>query len=201
MVVEDHFLVRMGLLSATEIEGDLEVVAQAENGRQAMDQYRKHRPDVVIMDLRLPDMSGLDAAAGIRAEFPDARILVLSSFGSSEDVYRALQAGVRGYILKDMPREHLLQAIRAVHQGQRFLPPELATRLAEQMNQTALTPRELEVLALIARGMTNKEIANSLGITEGTVKAHVVNLMQKLEVADRTQAVTLAIRRGILRID
>jgi DNA-binding NarL/FixJ family response regulator len=201
LVVEDHFLVRVGLISATEIEPDLQVVGEASSGPQAIQLFRELRPDVVIMDLRLPGMSGIEATRTLTREFPGAVVLVLTSHAGDEDIYRALQAGARGYVLKEMPREKLLEAIRAVHAGRRFIPPEVATRLAERMPQSELTPRELEVLRLLAQGLHNREIGQALAIAEGTVKVHVINILGKLGAADRTQAATMAMRRGIIHLE
>jgi DNA-binding NarL/FixJ family response regulator len=201
MVVEDHFLVRIGLVSATEVEPDMEVVAESDNGRQAIDLYRRKRPDVVIMDLRLPGMTGTETTRMLTREFPNARVLILSTFGGDEDIYQALQAGAWGYVMKDMPRPQLLEAIRTVHSGRRFIPPEIAVRLAERVPNSELTPRELDVLKLLAKGLLNKEIAASLAIAEGTVKVHVINILGKLQASDRTEAVTLALKRGIIHLE
>jgi DNA-binding NarL/FixJ family response regulator len=201
MVVEDHFLVRIGLVSATEVEPDMEVVAESDNGRQAIDLYRRKRPDVVIMDLRLPGMTGTETTRMLTREFPNARVLILSTFGGDEDIYQALQAGAWGYVMKDMPRPQLLEAIRTVHSGRRFIPPEIAVRLAERLPNSELTPRELDVLKLLAKGLLNKEIAASLAIAEGTVKVHVINILGKLQANDRTEAVTLALKRGIIHLE
>jgi DNA-binding NarL/FixJ family response regulator len=201
MVVEDHFLVRIGLVSATEVEPDMEVVAESDNGRQAIDLYRRKRPDVVIMDLRLPGMTGTETTRMLTREFPNARVLILSTFGGDEDIYQALQAGACGYLLKDMPRPQLLEAIRTAHSGRRFIPPEIAVRLAERVPNSELTPRELDVLKLLAKGLLNKEIAASLAIAEGTVKVHVINILGKLQANDRTEAVTLALKRGIIHLE
>jgi DNA-binding NarL/FixJ family response regulator len=201
MVVEDHFLVRIGLVSATEVEPDMEVVAESDNGRQAIDLYRRKRPDVVIMDLRLPGMTGTETTRMLTREFPNARVLILSTFGGDEDIYQALQAGAWGYVMKDMPRPQLLEAIRTVHSGRRFIPPQIAVRLAERLPNSELTPRELDVLKLLAKGLLNKEIAASLAIAEGTVKVHVINILGKLQANDRTEAVTLALKRGIIHLE
>ncbi len=201
LVVEDHFLVRIGLATAVEGEADLVIAGEAENGAQALERYRALQPDVVIMDLRLPSMDGVEVTRQLRLEAPEARVLMLTSFQGEQDVHRALQAGALGYVLKDMPRELLLQAIRAVRAGERFIPPQIATLVANRRAEEALSPRELEVLRLIAKGRSNKEVGSALFITEGTVKAHVVHILGKLHAIDRTQAVTTALRRGVIALD
>ena len=202
MVVEDHILIRMGLMTISEVEPDLTVVTHAENGREAIEAFRKHRPDVVLMDMRLPgDMDGAQAITKLREEFGDVRALVLSTYGAEEDIYRAIQAGASGYLLKDMPITTLVEAIRAVHSGQQYFPPEISSRLASRLKQSMLSDRELGVLQMMAAGKSNKEIGVALGIVEGTVKVHVANIFGKLHVIDRTQAVTTAIRRGIIHLD
>lgn len=200
MVVEDHILIRMGLMTVSELEPDISIVAQIEDGEEAVDTFRKHRPDVVIMDLRLPGMDGIETINSLRKEFGDVPIVVLSSYNSDADISRAIHACASGYLLKDMPVTRLVEAIRAVHTGQQYFPAEIASRLPEQLRQSKLTPRELRVLQMIADGKSNKEIGNALGIVEGTVKVHVTNLLNKLHAVDRTQAVTTAIKRGILDV-
>src|SRR6185436_5384714 len=180
---------------------DMEVIAQGINGQQALELYREHQPDITLMDLRMPVMSGVDAIAKIRGEFPDARIIVLTTYDGDEDIYRALQAGAQGYLLNDMFREELVEAIRAVHSGLRRIPTSVAAKLADRMGGSQLTARELEVLKLMARGKSNREIASELAITEGTVKGHVNNILSKLGVSDRTQAVTSALQRGIVHLE
>ena len=201
MVVDDHPIVREGLSAIINRQPDMAVVAEAEDGQQALDMFRRNLPDVTLMDLRLPVISGLDAIKAIRKDFPASRIIVLTTYDGDEDIYRSLEAGACGYLLKDMFREELLEAIRAVHGGLRRIPPGVATRLAERLPGNDLTARELEVIKEIARGRSNREIASELAITEGTVKGHVNNILSKLGVADRTQAVTCAIQRGIVRLD
>lgn len=201
MVVDDHFVVRMGLAGAINPEPDMVVVAEAEDGPQAIALFRQHRPDVTLMDLRLPGMTGVEATAAIRQEFGQACIIVLSTYDGDEAIHRALQAGAQGYLSKTALHSDLLRAIRAVHMGKRHIPPEMAARLAERWPDSELSSREIEVLKLIARGMSNKEIANSLTITEGTVKFHVINILGKLGVNDRTLAVTRALQRGIIFLD
>jgi len=201
LITDDHFLVRVGLATVINTQPDMSVVAQAGDGRQAVEMFRHHRPDVTLMDLRMPEMNGIEAIQAICKEFPDSRIIVLTTYDGDEDIYRALQAGARSYILKDMVGDELIEAIRVVHSGQRRIPPEIAARLAERMPRSDLTPRELEVLKLIVKGKSNKEIASELFVTEGTVKVHVNNLLGKLGVSDRTQAATVAIQRGIVHLE
>jgi DNA-binding NarL/FixJ family response regulator len=200
MVVEDHILVRMGLTTVSEIEPDISIVAQAEDGEEAIELFRIHRPDVVIMDLRLPGMDGIQTIAALRKEFGDVPVLVLSSYSSDQDISRAIEASAAGYLLKDMSVTKLVEAIRTVHAGQQYFPPEIASRLPEQLRQSKLTPRELGVLQMVAEGKSNKEIGLALGIVEGTVKVHVTNILGKLNAVDRTQAVTTAIKRGLLEV-
>jgi DNA-binding NarL/FixJ family response regulator len=201
MVVDDHFMVRMGLSSSLNAERDMEVIAEAANGEAALEQYRKHHPSLVLMDVRLPGMSGPEAFAAIMREFPEARILMLSTHSGEEDIYRSLQAGARGYILKSVMREELLRAIRDVCDGKHYVDPAVASLLAERLAQRSLTGRELEVLKMVAKGMGNKEIAANLDIAEVTVKLHVSHVLEKLNVRDRTEAATAALRRGIISLD
>lgn len=200
MIVDDHFVVRMGLVAIINTYPELAVVAECANGRQAVELFRKHRPDVTLMDLRMPGMSGVEATKAIREEFPNTRIIVLTTYDGDEDIYRALQAGARAYLLKDLPGDELVEAIKAVHAGQTRIPPQVASRLAERLPRSELTPREMEVLELIVRGKANKEIGAALSITEGTVKVHVNNILGKLGVSDRTQAATTALQRGIIHL-
>jgi two-component system NarL family response regulator len=176
-------------------------VAEARNGVEAVELYRQHQPDIVLMDLRIPLMSGTEAIAAIVKEFPRAKIIVLSTFGGDEDIFQALQAGARAYFLKDVKGHDLINAIRAVNAGQRLLPPEIASRLAERIPRSELSPRELEILRLIARGGSNREIATTLDISEGTVRVHASNIFSKLGCNDRAQAVSEAFQRGIIHID
>ncbi|MGI8769850.1 MAG: response regulator [Acidobacteriaceae bacterium] len=201
MVVDDHHIVRQGLVALLQTVPDMRVVVQASDGAQAIEAFRRHRPDVVLMDLRMQGMNGVEAIGHIRTEFPDARIIVLTTFDGDEDIYRALQAGARGYLLKGMDSEELLAAIRAVHAGKSRIPGPVAERLAERMSGQALTDRETDVLKLIVSGNSNKEIASALFISEATVKTHVNNLLSKLGVSDRTQATTTALQRGIVHFD
>lgn len=198
LVVDDHPVVRTGLIALLERQDDMHVLGEAGDGEEAVALHRRLRPDLVLMDLRLPRLSGVEATARICGEFPEARILVLTTYDGDEDIYRALQAGARGYLLKDLAREELLEAIRAVRSGQRRISPRAAHHLAERVPRSELTERELSVLRLIVEGRSNKEIGTLLGIAEGTVKVHVTNLLGKLGVADRTQAATTALERGIV---
>jgi DNA-binding NarL/FixJ family response regulator len=201
MAVDDHPLIRSGLRAVIASEPDMEMVGEAANGEEAIDRYREERPDVVLMDLRMPVMDGLAATLAILREFPDAKIVALTTYEGDEDIHRALSAGARGYLLKDMMRSQLLQVIRTVQKGQRAIPAAIAARLAEYTPRIELTPRELEVLQLMAKGLSNPEIATTLGRTESTMKVHVSNILQKLQATDRTEAVTVAIQRGILHLE
>jgi DNA-binding NarL/FixJ family response regulator len=201
MCVDDHPLVRKGVAAILANEPDMELVAEASDGQEAVEKYRQLHPDVVLMDLRMPRMDGTEATRAIRAEDPEARIIALTSYDGDQDIYRALEAGVRGYILKEMVHSEVVKAIRTVQAGKRLMPPEVAERLSEYFPQVALTAREVEVLSLVARGMANKEIAHKLGTANGTIKMHVQNILEKLGASDRTHAVTIAIERGILHLD
>ncbi len=201
LVVDDHFMVRMGLSASLNVEGDMQVVAEAANGEEALRAYREHRPSVVMMDLRLPGMSGGETVAALLEEFPEASVLMLSTHAEEEEIYRCLQAGARGYVLKSVVREELLRAIRAVHGGQRYLDAAAAAMLAARVSHKPLTSRELEILRLVAKGFGNKEIAAALNIAEVTVKLHVSHVLEKLEVRDRTEAATAALQRGIISLD
>jgi len=201
LVVDDHPVVRDGLRLMIETQHDMKVVAEAASGEEALAAFAKHQPDVVVMDLRLPGISGADTAAALRGRYPAARVIILTSYGQDADVRSALKAGVRAYLRKDVDRSQLLNVIRTVGAGGRYLPAEIRERLAEQPPLSELTPREIEVLEHIAKGMTNREIGVALSISEDTVKLHAKNLFGKLDVTDRTQAVTVAARRGILRLE
>ena len=201
LVVDDHHVVRSGLAASLGLEDDLHVVGEADSAAAVPALVRKHRPDVILMDLRMPGGSGIEATAALRAEMPDARVLMFTTFDGDEDIYRAMQAGARGYLLKSAPREELLAAIRTVAAGERFLPAALAQRLAGRVAAPDVSERELEVLRLIARGKANKEIAAALGISDETVKRHVSNLFVKMGVADRAQATSEGIRRGLIQLD
>ena len=198
--VDDHPLLREGIAAIIGNEQDMEIVAQAATGRDAIHQFRQHRPDVTLMDLRLPDISGIDAMMAIRNEFPDARIVMLTTFEGDVEIQRALAAGARGYLLKNMPPEELVGVVRQVHAGKKRIPAEVAARLAEHVSDEALTARERDVLAQVAEGHRNREIAELLFISEETVKVHVKHIMEKLGADDRTEAVTIAIRRGIIEV-
>lgn len=194
-------MVRMGLSASLNVEPDMEVVAEAGNAEEALPAYRKHHPTVVLMDLRLPGMSGTDCTAAILREFPDASILMLSTHSGEEEIYRALQAGARGYIVKSIVREELLRAVREVSQGRQYVDPIVASQLVERRSHRSLSTREVEVLRLVAKGMGNKEIASELNIAEVTVKLHVSHVLEKLSVKDRTQAATVALQRGIISLE
>jgi len=201
LVVEDHNVVRQGLVALLNVAEGLEVVGEAADGIEAIAQFRKHQPAVTLIDLRLPRMGGVDAITRIRREWPQARFIVLTTYDGDEDIYRALKAGAKAYLLKGMTSEELLTAIRAVHAGKSHIPPAIAERLAERMGAEELTPRELDVLEQIVNGKSNKEIGTELDISEATVKTHINSLLAKLGVTDRTQAATAAIRRGIVPLE
>lgn len=200
IVVDDQAVVRQGFVSLISTVPDMRVIAQGTNGREAVALYREHRPDVVLMDLRMPEMGGVEAISAIRREFSDAKVIVLTTYDGDEDIYRSLQAGAQGYLLKDMFFDELESAIRAVHAGGRKIPGVVAERLAGRMGGSDLTGRELEVLELIVRGRSNKEIGSALGISEATVKSHINSILGKLGVTDRTQAATTALQRGIVHL-
>jgi two-component system, NarL family, response regulator len=200
MIVDDHYLVRVGLASIIALEPDMMVCAEASYGEQAQVLFRTHDPDVTLMDLRLPGMNGADTIKAIRREFPDARILMLSTYVTDEEIYGALQAGAMAYLVKSVQREELIRAIRKAAVGQRHIPPEVAVRLADRVARSELSMRELEVLRLLVGGRRNREIAGALDITEGTVKLHVSSILGKLGVSDRTEAVTVALQRGIVQL-
>ena len=196
--VDDHPLLRQGIAALVNAESDMKLVAEATNGQDAIEKFRLHRPDVTLMDLQMPALNGIDAIIGIRSEFPNARIIVLTTYTGDVQVLRALKAGARGYILKAHVRRELLETIRAVHAGQKRIPPEVAAELAEHTGEHDLSTREIEVLRLIATGNANKEIAAQLCIAEDTVKSHVTNILAKLRANDRTHAVTIGLKRGII---
>jgi len=201
LVVEDHHVVRQGLVALIKTVEDMQVVGEACDGKQAVELFRQQQPDVTIMDLRLPHMTGVEAITAIRRDFPSARIIVLTTYDGDEDIYRALQAGARGYLLKDMSGDDLMDAIRTVHAGRSRIPPAVAQRLADRLGGPDLTGRELDVLKLIVSGKSNKEIGRDLFISEATVKTHINSLLSKLGVSDRTQAATTALQRGIVHLD
>src|SRR5579872_6083787 len=198
--VDDHPLLREGIATIINSQPDMLLVSQAASGTEAIQYYREHRPDVTLMDLRLPDLSGIDAMIAIRAEFPEARIIMLTTFEGDVEIQRALQAGARGYLLKNMPPGELVQIIRQVHAGKKRVPAELAAQLAEHMSDDNLTTREVEVLQHVAGGNRNRDIAELLRISEETVKVHIKHIMDKLGAKDRTQAIAIAVRRGIIHL-
>lgn len=200
LLVDDHLVVRIGLRSLLEMQPDLTVVAEAASGAAALKEFARHQPDVTLMDLRMPEMDGAETTTAIRALSPEARILVLTTFDTDEDIFRALQAGACGYLLKNTDSEPLLKTIRAVHAGTYQLPAAVAARLAQRQAAPELSPRERQVLELIVKGRSNKEIGSALGVAENTVKNHVKVILDKLGVQDRTQAATTAIQRGIVRL-
>jgi DNA-binding NarL/FixJ family response regulator len=200
MVVDDHPLLRVGIAAIVNARPDMTVVAQAGSGEEAVTLFPRHKPDVTLMDLRLPKMSGVAAIKAIRAAHPEARFIVVTTYEGDEDIHRALEAGAHGYIIKGMPYQVLVQALQRVHAGGRFLPPPVANALASRMPDSDLSARELEVLNLLVGGKSNKEIAQRLGITEATVKSHVSAILMRLNVEDRTQAVVTALQRGLVHL-
>jgi two-component system NarL family response regulator len=201
LIAEDHTIVRQGFIALLRLVDGFEIVAEATDGLQALALFRKHRPDITLMDLRMPGAGGVETILAIRKEFPDARIIVLTTFDGDEDIFRAIQAGARGYLLKGMSADELIDAIQTVHRGKSRIPAAVAERLAERLAGNALTERETEVLKTIVAGKSNKEIAAALFISEATVKTHINNLLSKLGVSDRTQAATMALHRGIVHLD
>ena len=201
MIVDDHYLVRMGLTSIIGLEHDMTVCGEAASGEQAVAMYAARRPDVTLMDVRLPGMTGIAATEAIRADFPDARIIVVSTYINDEEVYAALKVGAMAYLVKSVAREELIQAIRKAAAGRRHVPADLAARLADRMSRASLSGRELDVLRLLVGGKRNREIASALDITEGTVKLHVSSILGKLGAVDRTEAVTVALQRGLIQLD
>jgi DNA-binding NarL/FixJ family response regulator len=200
LTIDDHPLLREGVAAMIKSQRDMELVAEASTGKEGLERFRQHRPDITLMDLRLPDMNGIDAMAAIRTEFPDARIIVLTTFEGDVEIQRALEAGARGYLLKSMPPKELLDGIRQVHAGKKRIPPEIVAHLAEHLSDETLTSREVEVLRQVAGGNRNRDIAERLFISEETVKVHVKHVMEKLGASDRTEAVAIAIRRGIIQL-
>ncbi len=198
--VDDHPLLREGIATLINNQPDMVVVAQASTAKEAIDGFRQHRPDVVLMDIRLPDMSGIDAMSAIRQEFEDARIVMLTTSEGDVEIQRALEAGARGYMLKSMPPKEVVEAVRQVHAGKKRIPPQIAAHLAEHYSDEAITAREIEVLLHIAGGNRNRDIAEKLFISEETVKVHIKHIMEKLGASDRTQAVSIALRRGIIHL-
>jgi DNA-binding NarL/FixJ family response regulator len=200
MVIDDQAVVRQGFVALINTVSDMVVVAEGTNGQEAIDLFRLHRPDVTLMDLRMPQMGGVEAIVAIRKEFRDARMIILTTYDGDEDIYRSLQAGAQGYLLKDMFFEELEDAIRKVHGGARRIPTQVAERLAERMGSSVLTVREVEVLEQIVAGNSNKSIASRLNISEATVKSHINSILSKLGVSDRTQAATTALQRGLVHL-
>ena len=199
-LVDDHPILRQGIAALISDQPDLQLVGQASNGLEAIEQFRLHRPDVMLMDLQMPGMNGIDAMSAIRGEFPDARFVVLTTYTGDVQIVRALKAGARAYLLKSLLHRELLETIRSVHAGNKRIPPEIAAELADHAADDQLTPREIEVLRLVAAGNANKIVADRLSITEETVKAHVKNILSKLDANDRTHAVTIGLKRGIIEL-
>jgi DNA-binding NarL/FixJ family response regulator len=200
LIVDDHPLLREGIGSLIEKQEDMLIVAEASNGKEALQQFQQHTPDITLMDLRLPGLDGIDVTTAILAEYPDAKIIVLTTFRGDVQILRALKAGARAYLLKDLLRKELLEAIRTVQAGGKRIPPEIAARIAEHASDRNLTPREIEVLQLIATGNPNKVVADKLSVTEDTIKIHVKSILSKLGANDRTHAVTIALKRGIMEL-
>jgi len=200
LTVDDHALLRKGIAALIHAESDIKLVAEASNGREAIAEFKQHRPDVTLMDLQMPEMSGIECMIAIRSDFPNARIIVLTTYPGDVEVHRALKAGARGYLLKGQVNKDLADVIRAVHAGKKRIPPEIAIELAEHTSDDDLSQREIEVLRLIAAGNGNKEIASRLLIAEETVKSHITNILTKLHANDRTHAVTTALKRGVIRL-
>jgi DNA-binding NarL/FixJ family response regulator len=200
LLVDDHIVMRMGLVTATGGEPDMEVVAEADNGHDAIKAYRQHQPDVVVLDLRMPGINGIETIRLLREEFNDARVLVFSNYAGGEEVFQAFRAGASGFVVKEMALERLLEAIRKVHQGEHYMPAEISARMTGRV-LSQLSSREMEVLRLIATGLSNKEIAAQLDLVEGTVKVHVTNILSKLRVSDRTQAILAGVKQGIIELE
>lgn len=198
LIADDHAIFRQGLATIISRDPDMKIVAQAEDGQQAIDLFREHQPDVTLMDLRMPKVDGVEAIGAIRAESKSARIIVLTTYDGDEDIYRGLQAGAKGYLLKETEPDELLNAIRTIYGGQQYIPPDVGAKLAQRLSNPELSERELAVLRSLAQGMSNADIAAALSIGEGTVKSHVNRILNKLDVSDRTQAVIVAVKRGIV---
>lgn len=201
LVADDHPVVRTGLTLMIKYESGVITVAEASTGTEAVELFRLHQPDITLMDLRMPQMNGVEAIAAIRQEFPEARIIILTTYDGDEDIYRGLQAGARGYLLKDASCDELLDAIRKVHAGQKYIPNAVGEKLVERLGNPQLSDSEQEVLRRLAKGMSNQDIAEALSIAEGTVKFHVNNILSKLRVSNRTQAVIVALKRGLVSLD
>lgn len=200
LLVDDHILMRMGLVTATNGEPDMKVVGEVENGDEALEACRRHTPDVIVLDLRMPKKNGFETIRELREAGITARVLVFSNYASSDEIDQAFKAGAEGFVVKDMSLERLLEAIRTVHRGEQYLPPEIAARL-DQRTMSPLTPRELEVLKLVAKGLSNKEIGDALHLVEGTVKLHLTNILTKLNVSARTQAILAGVKRGLIELE
>ncbi|KAF3884313.1 MULTISPECIES: response regulator [Nostocales] len=200
LVVDDHAVVRNGLVLMVQHELGMIPIAEASNGEEAITLFHQHQPDVTLMDLRMPDITGVEAITTIRQKCPEARIIILTTYDGDENIYRGLHAGAKGYILKDAPLDEITKAIRAVHAGKKYIPPEIGAKLTDRINGAQLSDRECEVLRLIAKGRCNREIGEILNVTEGTVKMHVNHILTKLRASDRTQAVVIALKRGIIRM-
>jgi two-component system NarL family response regulator len=200
LIADDHAVVRQGLATIINHDSEMTVIAQAEDGQQAIALYRQHQPDITLMDLRMPRMGGVEAITAICAEFKQARIAVLTTYDGDEDIYSGLRAGAQGYLLKDAKPSELLNAIRAIHSGEKYIPPAVGAKLLQRMSNPELSERELEVLRLMAQGMSNQEIGTALSIGESTIKSHVNRILSKLGVNDRTQAVIIAVKRGLVNL-
>lgn len=200
MIADDHPVIRNGLTTMVTYTPNMEVIAEATTGSEAVEQFRQHQPDVTLMDLRMPEMGGVDAIIAIRQEFPNARIIILTTYEGDEDVYRGLQSGASGYIFKNVPMDEIVKAIQTVHSGKKYIPPEVGEKLSERLSRPQLTRREQEVLQLVAQGKTNQDIANELHLSESAIKYHVNNILSKLGVSDRTQATIAAIKRGFVNL-
>ncbi|MBD2463082.1 response regulator transcription factor [Oscillatoria sp. FACHB-1407] len=200
LVADDHPVVRSGLAMIIQYTAGIETVAEASTGAEAVQLFRQHQPDVVLMDLKMPDMGGVEAIAAILKDYPNAQIIVLTTYDGDEDIYRGLQAGARGYLLKSVSREELINAIQQVHAGRKYIPAEVGARLAERMSSPQLTERERQVLTLLCEGKSNQDIASALHVSEGTIKFHINGILRKLNVSDRTQAVLVALKRGIANL-
>ncbi len=200
LLVDDHIVLRMGLATAANCEPDMEVVGQAENGEEAIEIYKTCKPDVVVLDMRMPKLSGMETIKTLKKENDAVRILVFSNYASGDEILHAYRAGASGFVVKDMPLECLIDGIRQVYRGEQYMPPEIATRLSRQV-VVRLSKRELEILSLVAKGLRNKEIAQELDLVEGTVKVHLTNILSKLDVNDRTQAILVAIKRGLIHLE
>ena len=201
LIVDDHPVVRAGLASMLGTQAELELIGSAPSGEDALAMIEEHRPDVLLLDLRMPGMSGVDTLLALKAAGRSVRVIILTNYETDEDIYRAVQAGAQGYLLKDTSLREMVEAIRTVHGGKRYIPRHIASRLAERMVRTDLTARELEILKLLSKGPTNKQIGHTLGISDNTVRNHVLKIIEKLEVSDRTEAATTAIQRGLIRVD